>query len=131
MLFLQFFVVYWDLEKKFKIFFFNLFLRNGFLKKVSELNWTLMHFQEWKKGLLTQFRVVTLCTNGFLKFHQHKMTIENNFITIDKIDTCPAFHLIYRGSPDNTNFGPPGDRTIAKIVLCGDWFSTKIRIWDF
>ena len=44
MLFLQFFVVYWDLgnmnlEKKFKIFFY-LFLRNGFLKKVSELNWT-------------------------------------------------------------------------------------------
>ena len=23
------------------------------------------------------------------------MTIENNFITNDKIDTCPAFHLIY------------------------------------
>ena len=54
------------------------------------------------------------------KFHQHKMTIENIFITIDKIDTCPAFHLIYRGSPDSTNFGPPGDRTIAKIVLSGD-----------
>ena len=27
---------------------------------------------------------------------------------------------IYRGSPDSTNFGPPGDRTIAKIVLSGD-----------
>ena len=26
----------------------------------------------------------------------------------------------YRGSPDSTNFGPPGDRTIAKIVLSGD-----------
>ena len=38
---------------------------------------------------------------------------------------------IYRGSPDSTNFGPPGDRTIAKIVLSGDWFSTKIGIWDF
>ena len=23
------------------------------------------------------------------------MTIENNFITNDKIDTCPAFYLIY------------------------------------
>ena len=55
----------------------------------------MMHFQEWKKGLLTQFTVVTLCTKGFSKFHQHKMTIENNFITNDKIDTCPAFHLIY------------------------------------
>ena len=31
----------------------------------------------------------------FLKFHQHKMTIENNFIINDKIDTYPAFHLIY------------------------------------
>ena len=39
--------------------------------------------------------------------------------------------LLYRGSPDSTNFGPPGDRTIAKIVLSGDWFSTKIAIWDF
>ena len=27
---------------------------------------------------------------------------------------------MYRGSPDSTNFGPPGDRTIAKIVLSGD-----------
>ena len=26
----------------------------------------------------------------------------------------------YRGSPDSTNFWPPGDRTIAKIVLIGD-----------
>ena len=26
----------------------------------------------------------------------------------------------YRGSPDSTKFGPPGDRTIAKIVLSGD-----------
>ena len=44
MLFLQFFVVYWDLgnmnlEKKFQIFFY-LSLRKGFLKKVSGLNWT-------------------------------------------------------------------------------------------
>ena len=28
--------------------------------------------------------------------------------------------ILYRGSPDSTNFGPPGDRTIAKIVLSGD-----------
>ena len=28
--------------------------------------------------------------------------------------------LCYRGSLDSTNFGPPGDRTIAKIVLSGD-----------
>ena len=26
----------------------------------------------------------------------------------------------YRGSPDSTNFGPPGNRTNAKIVLSGD-----------
>ena len=36
----------------------------------------------------------------------------------------PFFNLLserrYRGSPDSTNFGPPGDRTIAKIVLSGD-----------
>ena len=28
--------------------------------------------------------------------------------------------LEYRGSPDSANFGPPGDRTIAKIKLSGD-----------
>ena len=28
--------------------------------------------------------------------------------------------VVYRGSPNSTNFGPPGDRTIAKIVLSGD-----------
>ena len=33
--------------------------------------------------------------------------------------------MIYRGSPDSTNFGPPGDRTIAKIVLSGD--CTEVR----
>ena len=36
------------------------------------------------------------------------MTIENNFITIDKIDTCPAFHLIYVSTtePSNVNQHP-------------------------
>ena len=38
---------------------------------------------------------------------------------------------ICRGSPDSSNFGPTGDRTIAKIILSGDSFSTKIGIWDF
>ena len=38
------------------------------------------------------------------------------------------YHRIYRGSPDSTNFVLPGNRTIAKIVLSGDWFSTKIGI---
>ena len=32
----------------------------------------------------------------------------------------------YRGSPDSTNFAHPGNRTIEKIVLNGDLFSTKI-----
>jgi hypothetical protein len=43
------------------------------------------------------------------------MTIENNFITIDKIDTCPAFHLIYRVTtePSNVNQHPK--------YLCGLW----------
>ena len=35
------------------------------------------------------------------------------------------------GPPDSTNFVPPGNRTIAKIILFGDWFSTKIAIYDF
>ena len=37
------------------------------------------------------------------------MTIENNFITNDKIDTCPAFHLIYVSTtePSNVNQHPP------------------------
>ena len=37
----------------------------------------------------------------------------------------------YRGSPDSTVFAPPGNRTIVKTVLFGDWFSTKIVIYDF
>ena len=53
------------------------------------------------------------------------MTIENNFITIDKIDTCPAFHLIYRGSPDSTNFALPRTRTIGKIVVSGDLVNSE------
>ena len=37
----------------------------------------------------------------------------------------------YRGSPDSTNFAHPGNRTIEKIVLNGDLFSTKITTYDF
>ena len=37
----------------------------------------------------------------------------------------------YRGSPDITVFAPPGNRTIKKTILFGDWFSTKIAIYDF
>ena len=37
----------------------------------------------------------------------------------------------YRESPDSTNFAHPGNRTIEKIVLNGDLFSTKITIYDF
>ena len=37
----------------------------------------------------------------------------------------------YRDSPDSTVFVPPGNRTIAKTVLIGDWYSTKIAIYDF
>ena len=37
----------------------------------------------------------------------------------------------YRGSPVSTVFAHPGNRTIDKTVLFGDWFSTKIAIYDF
>ena len=37
----------------------------------------------------------------------------------------------YRGSPDSTNFAPPGNRTIEKIVLSGVWFSTKMLFYAF
>ena len=42
-----------------------------------------------------------------------------------------ALETKYRDSPDSTVFVPPGNRTIAKTVLIGDWFSTKIAIYDF
>ena len=42
-----------------------------------------------------------------------------------------VFKLWYRGSPDSTVFAPPGNHTIEKTVLFGDWFSTKIAIYDF
>ena len=47
------------------------------------------------------------------------MTIENNFITIDKIDTCPAFHLIYVSTtePSNVNQHPPSDSESMKPIL--------------
>ena len=38
--------------------------------------------------------------------------------------------LWYRGSPDRTNFRAEGNHTIAKTVLIGEWFSTKIVIWS-
>ena len=41
-------------------------------------------------------------------------------------------YLVYTGvPPDSTNFGHPGNCTIAEIVWLGDWFSTKIAIYDF
>ena len=37
----------------------------------------------------------------------------------------------YRGSPDSINFVLPRNRTIVKIVLCGDWFSTENATYVF
>ena len=37
----------------------------------------------------------------------------------------------YWGFPDCTIFVLPGNRTIAKIILSGDCFITKIVIYDF
>ena len=59
-------------------------------------------------------------------YHSFALTRESS----PRLQICFVFCL-YRGSPDSTNFGPPGDCTIVKIVLSGDWFSTKIGIWDF
>ena len=42
------------------------------------------------------------------------------FAFTGKTSTNHKIDYMYRGSPDSTNFGPPGDRTIAKIVLSGD-----------
>ena len=36
----------------------------------------------------------------------------------------------YRDSPDSTVFVPPGNRTIAKTVLIGDWFSIRNAVYD-
>ena len=41
------------------------------------------------------------------------------------------FLSMYRGSPVSAIFGSPANRTIGKTALIGDWFSTKIAIWDF
>ena len=53
----------------------------------------------------------------------------NNFFT--GLITVATNKILYRGSPDSTNFAPPGNRTNAKIVLSGDRFSTKIMIYNF
>ena len=37
----------------------------------------------------------------------------------------------YRDSPVSAVFWSPGNRTIWKTALIGDWFSTKIAILDF
>ena len=50
------------------------------------------------------------------KFRVHEFLVL--FIDILSKGCLSLFN--YRGSPDSTNFGPPGDRTIAKIVLSGD-----------
>ena len=38
---------------------------------------------------------------------------------------------MYRDSPVSAVFWSPANRTIGKTALTGDWFSTKIAIWDF
>ena len=48
--------------------------------------------------------------------------------TLSKKLFVPGMH---RGSPDSTVFVPPGNHTIEKTVLFGDWFNTKIAIYDF
>ena len=70
--------------------------------------------------------------------HEIFWTFESRCHTVGQISkkcketsNLMCLSLIYRGSPDSTVFAPPGNRTIAKTVLIGDWFSTKIMIYDF
>ena len=51
------------------------------------------------------------------------------FYLIPRSHTVTIYY--YRDSPHSTNFMPPGNRNVGKIVLFGDWFSTKIAIYDF
>ena len=46
--------------------------------------------------------------------------IYGSHLVFEKFMFCTCMISEYRGSPNSTNFGPPGDRSIAKIVLSGD-----------
>ena len=86
-------------------------------------NWTEVG-QDWVFfSLLLTFIEIWHSKN---KFHANP-----NWDLTKSKNNLSHIQALYRGSPDSTNFGPPGDRTIVKIVLSGDWFSTKIGIWDF
>ena len=57
------------------------------------------------------------------QFFKHAAPLSDD--TAIHTDKNISYSSYYRGSPDSTNFVPPGNRTIAKIVLSGDLFSTK------
>ena len=51
--------------------------------------------------------------------------------TLERFLMIGLLKLKYRGSPDSTNFAPLENHTIVKIVLSGDWFSTKNVLFRF
>ena len=50
--------------------------------------------------------------------------------SLHKLSKCQNCQELLKNT-DSTAFVPPGNRTIEKTVLFGDWFCTKLTIYDF
>ena len=132
-------------------------LRHSVIDFIKKKNSKIMTIEMFCTSLRTKIQalflpffkgLVSRLLNEDKKYHRNRTTASrkydhwNVFESSDwKIQALHSFFkdfvsrlLIvsrYRDSPDGTVFVPPGNRTIAKTVLIGDWFSTKIAIYDF
>ena len=79
----------------------------------TDIQFALRSAQRYKLG----FRDITrACKTNWLFGERLQLSISN---------------CLYLGSPDSTDFGPPGNHTIGKTLLYVDWFSAKSTIYDF
>ena len=78
------------------------------------------------------------CTTQFYKFvnfwNERIIKLLQLFSNKEYLISMFKLHInytIYRDSLDNSVFAPPGNCTIPKTVLIGDWFSTKTLFMTF
>ena len=60
---------------------------------------------------------------------QYKYAFDVRYSQCGRTVSEGANFFMYRGSPDSTDFGAKGNRTIAKTELIEGWFITKTVKW--
>ena len=106
-------------------------MTNYLLSVKNKNEMSLFHDREWTSNIWTCHekllrREVPIRIQNILTYKKWKVQNRIDSSMRKRKIFPPQKKTEYRGSPDSTNFGLPGNRVIGKIVLIGDWFSSKM-----